>query len=170
MLRHLLIRRLIPQIRHVTSSSSTTATASSSSTVPPTSAPFLSPDGPLSDLSASLPALASPAAPTDPTTPTHHLITLIRSPLNLPSYSIRTLESLGLRKRYQSVLHPFSPTVAGHILRVKEIVRVKNVSEEEGKRWRDMSRSEGSGVVVSGRVYGGGRMVGREGEKVGGRI
>jgi ribosomal protein L30 len=92
--------------------------------------------------------------------PTHHLITLLRAPIGLPPVASRTLESLGLYRRHQSVLHRFDPTVAGKILRVKELVGVKNVSEEEGERAIWMStrgRKEGSGVEVSGRVYGGGK-------------
>ena len=98
-----------------------------------------------------IPATSSPESQT----PTHHLITLTRSPLSLPSYSSRTLAALGIRKRYQSVIHPFSPSVAGQILRVKEIVKVRNVTLEEGLRWVNLSKSEGSGVKMNGRVYGG---------------
>ncbi len=94
--------------------------------------------------------------------PTHHLITLIRSSLSVPSYSSRTLESLGLHNRYQSVLHPFSSSVTGQILRVKELVEVRNVNYEEGSRWIRMRKSQGSGVEVRGRVYGGGKGLERE--------
>ena len=110
--------------------------------------------------------LSSIGSSSSSTAPTHHLITLIRSPLSLPVYSSRTLVALGLLKRYQSVLHTFSPSTTGRILRVKEIVRVRNVSKEEGERWMNMTRSEGSGVAVSGRVFGGGRGLARTGDGV----
>lgn len=109
---------------------------------------------------------ASNASSSSTSTPTHHLITLTRSPLSLPVYSSRTLAALGLRKRYQSALHSFSPSTTGRILRVKEIVRVRNVSKEEGERWMNMTRSEGSGVAVSGRVFGGGGGLSRLGDEV----
>lgn len=89
--------------------------------------------------------------------PTHHLITLRRSPIGLPPASRLTLEALGLHRLHQSVLHPFSPTAAGQILRVKELVQVKNVDAEEGRKLVVRSRSEGSGLEVAGRAYGGGR-------------
>ncbi|WWD18010.1 ribosomal protein L30 [Kwoniella shandongensis] len=89
--------------------------------------------------------------------PTHHLITLIRSPIGLTTDSRRTLESLGLYRLRQAVLHPFGETTAGRILRVKELVHVSNVTKEEGEVLARRKRSEGSGVEISGRVYGGGK-------------
>jgi ribosomal protein L30 len=89
--------------------------------------------------------------------PTHHLITLVRSPNGLPPSSRRTLESLGLYRLHQSVLHPFDGTTAGKILLVKELVGVQNVGEEEGRRAMERRRPEGSGVEVSGRLFGGGK-------------
>lgn len=91
--------------------------------------------------------------------PTHHLITLQRSPIGLPPSSRATLEALGLYRRYQSVLQPFGGPVAGKILRVKELVKVQNVTEEEGRRGMERRRGEGSGLEVSGKVYGGGKGV-----------
>lgn len=100
--------------------------------------------------------VTSSVAPTGPAA-THYLVTLQRSAMGLPTYASRTLESLGLKKRYSCVLHPFSATTAGQILRVKELVKVENVTEERGlsllKSRSD--RSEGSGVQPVGRVFGG---------------
>ena len=49
--------------------------------------------------------------------------------------------------------------MAGKILRVKELVKVQNVTEEEGRRGMERRRGEGSGLEVSGKVYGGGKGV-----------
>jgi large subunit ribosomal protein L30 len=91
-------------------------------------------------------------------TPTHHLITLLRSPIGLPKTTSRTLESLALYRSHQSVLYPFSAPLAGKILRVKELVAVRNVTEEEGTRAlaHRKSRGEGMGLEVAGRAWGGG--------------
>ncbi|WVQ85350.1 ribosomal protein L30 [Cryptococcus sp. DSM 104549] len=99
----------------------------------------------------------SASAPASAPTPTHHLITLNRSPIALPEAIRGTLAVLGLRRRQQNALHKFSPEVTGRILRVKELVTVINVTEEEGLLLATKSRSEGSGVEPSGRVYGGGK-------------
>jgi large subunit ribosomal protein L30 len=67
------------------------------------------------------------------TDPTHFLVTLKRSSIGLPKQTSGTLEALGLGKKlHRSVLHPFSADVAGQILAVKELVQVRNVTEEEG--------------------------------------
>lgn len=42
-------------------------------------------------------------------------------------------------------------------MRVKELVRVRNVDEEEGKRAIVRRRAEGSGLEPAGRAFGGGR-------------
>ncbi|KAK8865806.1 ribosomal protein L30 [Kwoniella newhampshirensis] len=102
-------------------------------------------------------ASSVPSAPSSTATPTHHLITLIRSPIGLTSDSRRTLEALGLFRLRQSVLHPYGETTAGRILRVKELVHVSNVTKREGALLARRKRSEGSGVETSGRVYGGGK-------------
>ncbi|KAJ9093904.1 hypothetical protein QFC19_008136 [Naganishia cerealis] len=102
--------------------------------------------------------------------PTHYLITLKRSPIGLPDTSKRTLATLGFLpssknlypkgpkpsanpKLNRSVLHPFSETIAGMILKVKELVEVRNVSEAEGKvevTRRNGSKGEGRGWEVAG--------------------
>ncbi|WRT64010.1 ribosomal protein L30 [Kwoniella shivajii] len=102
-------------------------------------------------------ASASASSSTSSATATHHLITLIRSPIGLPSSSRLTLEALGLFRLRQAVLHPYGETTAGRILRVKELVHVSNVTEAEGKKLAARSRSQGSGIEYSGRVYGGGK-------------
>lgn len=92
---------------------------------------------------------------------THHLITLLRSPHGLPQKSHQTLQTLGLHKLHQTVLYPFSPALAGKLLAVKELIKVKNVSQAEGEMMvqKQRHRGEGPGLEVSGRVYGGGANV-----------
>ena len=115
-------------------------------------------DDHLSEFSSS-PPLSQHEASTPTNPPTHHLITLKRSAIGLPTKFETTLKMLGLRKRHSSSLYPFSANVAGRILRVKELVEVRNVTKEEGERllksWSN--RSEGSGVAVTGRAFGGAR-------------
>ncbi|ORY29019.1 hypothetical protein BCR39DRAFT_456370, partial [Naematelia encephala] len=62
---------------------------------------------------------------------THYLITQVRSAIGLPHPIKKTLAVLGLRRRQHSVLHPFSGPVAGQILKVKELVTVRNVTLEQ---------------------------------------
>ncbi|KAJ9123977.1 hypothetical protein QFC22_000768 [Naganishia vaughanmartiniae] len=102
--------------------------------------------------------------------PTHYLITLKRSPIGLPDTSKQTLAALGFLpsskhffpkgpkpsanpKLNRSVLHPFSETAAGMILKVKELVEVRNVSQEAGEMEvvrRNGSKGEGRGWEVAG--------------------
>ncbi|WVQ62340.1 ribosomal protein L30 [Kwoniella botswanensis] len=103
-------------------------------------------------------ASSSASSSTSPSvTPTHHLITLIRSPIGLPASSRKTLEALGLYRLRESALHPYGETTAGRILKVKELVLVANVTKAEGEVLRKRRRSEGNGLEPSGRVYGGGK-------------
>lgn len=90
--------------------------------------------------------------------PTHYLITLERSPIGLPPASRATLEALGLHdKLHRAVMHPFSATTAGQILKVKELVRVKNVTEQEGLEYIQRGKGEGQGWEVVGKAFGGSR-------------
>ncbi|KAG7527808.1 hypothetical protein FFLO_06579 [Filobasidium floriforme] len=87
------------------------------------------------DLNSAPPSASSHASSSTSTDPTHFLITLKRSSIGLPKQTSGTLEALGLGKKlHRSVLHPFSADVAGQILAVKELVQVRNVTEEEGLR------------------------------------
>lgn len=92
-----------------------------------------------------------------PAQATHHLITLVRSPIGLTKDTKQTLVALGLHRLRQSVLHPFGGVTAGRILKVKELVQVANVTKEEGEVLMKRRRGEGSGVELSGRAYGGGK-------------
>jgi hypothetical protein len=42
---------------------------------------------------------------------------------------------------------------------VKELVKVENVEEEQGRRLLARRRPEGGGFEVSGRVFGGGKSI-----------
>ncbi|KAK4982909.1 39S ribosomal protein L33, mitochondrial [Elasticomyces elasticus] len=81
-------------------------------------------------------------------------ITLLRSAIGLPKPTLGVLKALGLRKRLATVYHPVSPSVAGQVFRVKELVDVQEVEErltrEEMREWR---RPE-SGFWVEKRVGG----------------
>ncbi|KAI1275827.1 ribosomal protein L30p/L7e-domain-containing protein [Xylaria sp. FL0933] len=56
-------------------------------------------------------------------------ITLHRSAIGLPQRTRGVLAALGLRKRSQTVFHPVTPDSAGMIMKVKELVLVKEVEE-----------------------------------------
>ena len=62
-------------------------------------------------------------------------ITLIRSAIGLPEKSTNVLKALGLRKRMSTVFHRVTPSVAGQIMKVKELVAVSEVE-------RPMTRAE----------------------------
>lgn len=59
-------------------------------------------------------------------------ITLHRSAIGLPERTRGVLAALGLRRRAQTVFHPVAPQFAGMILKVKELVRVAEVSRRLG--------------------------------------
>ena len=56
-------------------------------------------------------------------------ITLMRSAIGLPKRSTGVLKALGLRRRMQTVFFPVGQDVAGQILKVKELVDVREVGE-----------------------------------------
>jgi large subunit ribosomal protein L30 len=58
-------------------------------------------------------------------------VTLMRSGIGLPKRRNDTLTALGLRKRFRTVYKPVNPQITGLLLRVKELVKVDLVSEEE---------------------------------------
>lgn len=70
-------------------------------------------------------------------------ITLIRSAIGLPRKTQGVLSALGLRKRMRTVFHPVSPQIAGHIMKVKELVAVSEVEIALTKaEMRDSRRPE----------------------------
>ena len=58
-------------------------------------------------------------------------ITLVRSPIGLPGKTTGVLKALGLRKRMATVFHPATQSTAGQIMRVKELVEVREVERAE---------------------------------------
>ncbi|CAI7571075.1 unnamed protein product [Penicillium palitans] len=72
-------------------------------------------------------------------------ITLVRSAIGLPRRSTDVLKALGLKKRMATVFHSVSPSVAGQIMKVKELVQVEECQyrltkqevhlEPGGTRW-----------------------------------
>ncbi|KAK6824693.1 hypothetical protein PG990_003944 [Apiospora arundinis] len=70
-------------------------------------------------------------------------ITLHRSAIGLPERTRGVLAALGLRKRSQTVFHPVSPQFAGMIMKVKELVRVREVDRAlSPKELREERRPE----------------------------
>lgn len=55
----------------------------------------------------------------------------MRSGIGLPKRRNDTLVALGLRKRFRTVYKPVNPQIAGLLLRVKELVKVDLVRDEE---------------------------------------
>ncbi|CAI2171935.1 16507_t:CDS:1 [Funneliformis geosporum] len=74
-------------------------------------------------------------------------ITLRRSPIGLPSKRRLVVKALGLRRLQQTVYHSQTPYIAGMILKVKEILQVRNVKRipapEERKK-----RAENGYVII----------------------
>lgn len=79
-------------------------------------------------------------------------ITLIRSAIGLPAKSSNVLKALGLRKRMATVYHPVTPSVAGHIMRVKELVAVSEVEKPLTKDEVHQERVPDPGFYVESRA------------------
>lgn len=75
-------------------------------------------------------------------------ITLMRSGIGLPLKTQGVLKALGLRKRMTTVYHPVSQSVAGQIMRIKELVDVKEVSEARTKDQIRAARRPDPGYYV----------------------
>ncbi len=54
-------------------------------------------------------------------------ITLLRSGIGLTKRTQGVLKALGLRHRMKTVFYPVTPEVAGQIMKVKELVSVREV-------------------------------------------
>ena len=75
-------------------------------------------------------------------------ITLIRSAIGLPEKSTNVLKALGLRKRMATVFHPVSPAVAGQIMKVKELLAVREVDKPLTKQEVHAERVPDSGFYI----------------------
>jgi len=79
---------------------------------------------------------------------TYFRITLIRSAIGLPENSTNVLKALGLRKRMSTVFHQVSPSVAGQIMKVKELVAVSEVERPLTKAQVHKSRKPDPGFYI----------------------
>ncbi|POR37336.1 54S ribosomal protein L33, mitochondrial, partial [Tolypocladium paradoxum] len=75
-------------------------------------------------------------------------ITLHRSAIGLPERTRGVLAALGLRRRMQTVFHPVEPQFAGMILKVKELVRVREVDAPLSRAQVKAARTPDSGFYV----------------------
>ncbi|GAA5954007.1 hypothetical protein JCM8115_003282 [Rhodotorula mucilaginosa] len=111
---------------------------------------FASTSGPR--LAASASAAKTPPSTRTEEAPSHLLVTLLRSPLHLSAKVKATVASLGLHKRLASVVVPVSPTNHGYLLKCKELVAVRPVSQQQIQEWAspEWSRRPGKGNQGSG--------------------
>ncbi|RMZ87288.1 hypothetical protein DV736_g5483, partial [Chaetothyriales sp. CBS 134916] len=79
-------------------------------------------------------------------------ITLIRSAIGLPAKSGNVLKALGLRKRMATVFHPVTPSVAGQIMMVKELVAVSEVDKPKTKKEVHQERVPDRGFYIESRA------------------
>lgn len=78
-------------------------------------------------------------------------ITLVRSAIGLPRRTTDVLKALGLKKRMGTVFHPVSSSVAGQIMRVKELVEVREVDRRLTKQEVHLERKPDPGYYVEKR-------------------
>ncbi|USP80943.1 hypothetical protein yc1106_08217 [Curvularia clavata] len=79
-------------------------------------------------------------------------ITLLRSGIGMPAKTQGVLKALGLRKRMTTVYHPVSQSVAGQIMRIKELVDVKEVDKPVSKEQMRAARRPDPGYYVERRA------------------
>ncbi|RMJ25636.1 hypothetical protein PHISP_03508 [Aspergillus sp. HF37] len=79
-------------------------------------------------------------------------ITLVRSAIGLPRRSSDVLRALGLWKRMATVFHPVSPSVAGQVMKVKELVEVREVERAMSKQEMHLQRKPDPGYYVESRA------------------
>ncbi|KAF2745956.1 hypothetical protein M011DRAFT_478720 [Sporormia fimetaria CBS 119925] len=85
-----------------------------------------------------------------PSTPTmaYFRITLMRSGIGMPAKIQGVLHALGLKKRMTTVYHPVTPSVAGQIMRIKELVDVKEVDKALTKKEIHAARRPDPGYYI----------------------
>ncbi|CZT24748.1 related to ribosomal protein L30 [Ramularia collo-cygni] len=79
-------------------------------------------------------------------------ITLLRSAIGLPEKSSRVLAALGLRKRLATVYQPVTPSTAGQVFAVKELVDVEEVDMALSKQQIKELRRPERGFYVESRA------------------
>lgn len=75
-------------------------------------------------------------------------ITLVRSAIGLPRRATDVLKALGLKKRMATVFHPVTPSVAGQVMRIKELVEVQEVDRRLTKQEVHLERKPDPGYYV----------------------
>ncbi|KAE8325012.1 hypothetical protein BDV39DRAFT_207322 [Aspergillus sergii] len=75
-------------------------------------------------------------------------VTLVRSAIGLPRRTTDVLKALGLKKRMATVFHPVSPSVAGQIMKVKELVDVREVDRRLTKQEVHLERKPDPGYYI----------------------
>ncbi|KAE8352354.1 hypothetical protein BDV28DRAFT_135235 [Aspergillus coremiiformis] len=75
-------------------------------------------------------------------------VTLVRSAIGLPRRTTDVLKALGLKKRMVTVFHPVSPSVAGQIMKVKELVDVREVDRRLTKQEIHLERKPDPGYYI----------------------
>ncbi|KAF1830353.1 hypothetical protein BDW02DRAFT_534241, partial [Decorospora gaudefroyi] len=83
--------------------------------------------------------------------PSWFRITLTRSGIGMPAKTQGVLKALGLRKRMTTVYHPVTQSVAGQIMRIKELVDVKEVDRPLTKDQMREARRPDRGYYVERR-------------------
>lgn len=79
-------------------------------------------------------------------------ITLHRSSIGMPERTRAVLAALGLHKRGRTVYHPVHPQFAGMVMRVKELVRVEEVSHRPTAAEMRAARTPDPGFWVESKV------------------
>ncbi|KAK3215200.1 hypothetical protein GRF29_19g2568866 [Pseudopithomyces chartarum] len=79
-------------------------------------------------------------------------ITLMRSGIGMPQKVQGVLHALGLRKRMTTVYHPVTQSVAGQIMRIKELVDVKEVKHAMSKEQMRAARRPDKGYYIERRA------------------
>ena len=79
-------------------------------------------------------------------------ITLLRSAIGLPQRTKAVLQALGLRKRMATVFIPVSRDSAGQIMKVKELVDVREVEQAKSRQEVREERRPDAGFYVESRA------------------
>lgn len=79
-------------------------------------------------------------------------ITLLRSAIGLPEKTSGVLKALGLHKRLNTVYKPVTPSIAGQVFAVKELVDVQEVDRALTKEEMKELRRPDPGFYVESRA------------------
>ncbi|EPS39660.1 hypothetical protein H072_6546 [Dactylellina haptotyla CBS 200.50] len=75
-------------------------------------------------------------------------VTLIRSGIGMPEKKLGVLKALGLRKRMRTVFHKITPSTAGQLMKVKELIAVSTAPKKLTRREIHENRRPPTGFVV----------------------